>query len=152
MFIGREKEIEALNKLYNEKTFQMVVMYGRRRIGKTTLISEFIQNKPAIFFTAQEVNDALNLSQFSKKIYKFFDIPDSTGPFLNWNGAFEFLAEKAKERRFILAFDEFPYAAAANRSLKSVLQTAIDHEFKNTGLFLILCGRKALYLEGVLRR
>lgn len=71
MFVGRERELESLNKLYGEKSFQMIVLYGRRRIGKTTLITEFISDKPAIFFTAQEVNDALNLIQFSKKIYSF---------------------------------------------------------------------------------
>lgn len=147
MFVGREKELASLNKLYLEKTFQMVVMYGRRRIGKTTLISEFISDKPAIFFTAQEVNDTLNLIQFSKKVYDFFDIPETVGTFGNWNDAFQFLAEKAKQNQFILAFDEFPYAASANRSLKSILQTAIDHEFKNTGLFLILCGSHIGFME-----
>lgn len=147
MFVGREKEFTFLNKLYEEKTFQMVVMYGRRRIGKTTLISEFISDKPAIFFTAQEVNDTLNLNQFSKKIYDFFNIPQTAGAFGTWIDAFHFLANKAKERQFILAFDEFPYAASANRSLKSILQTAIDHEFKNTGLFLILCGSHMGFME-----
>jgi AAA+ ATPase superfamily predicted ATPase len=147
VFIGREKELAALNKLYDEKAFQMVVLYGRRRIGKTTMISEFIANKPAIFFTAQELNDALNLSLFSKKIYSFFGIPESTGAFSNWNRAFEFLAAKARERRFILAFDEFPYAVSANRSLKSILQAAIDHELKNTGLYLILCGSQMGFME-----
>ncbi|MCL1794828.1 MAG: ATP-binding protein [Oscillospiraceae bacterium] len=147
MFVGREKELAALNNLYDEDIFQMVVMYGRRRIGKTTLISEFISDKPAIFFTAQEVNDALNLSRFSQKIYNFFDVPESAGAFPDWNDAFEFLAKKAKGRRFVLAFDEFPYAAAANRSLKSVLQTATDHYFKNTGLFLILCGSHMGFME-----
>ena len=67
MFVGREKELSTLNKLYGEDTFQMVVLYGRRRIGKTTLITEFIQDKPAILFTAQEVNDAMNLERLSKQ-------------------------------------------------------------------------------------
>ena len=147
MFVGRENELATLNSLYNQDSFQMVVIYGRRRIGKTTLISEFIHDKSAIFFTAQEVNDTLNLSLFSKKLYSFFNIPESTGPFTNWNNAFEFIAQKAREQRFILAFDEFPYAATANRSLKSLLQTAIDHQFKNTGLFLILCGSHMSFME-----
>ncbi|MDR0287966.1 MAG: ATP-binding protein [Clostridiales bacterium] len=147
MFVGRDKELSVLNKLYEEKTFQMVVIYGRRRIGKTTLISEFITGKPAIFFTAQEVNDTLNLNQFSKQVYNFFDMPVSTRAFVNWNNAFEFLAEKAKNRQIILAFDEFPYAAAANRSLRSILQTAIDHDLKTTGLFLILCGSHMSFME-----
>lgn len=147
MFVGREKELASLNKLYTEKTFQMVVMYGRRRIGKTTLISEFISDKPAILFTAQEVNDTLNLIQFSKKVYSFFDIPETVGTFSNWNDAFDFLADKAKQTQFILAFDEFPYAVSANTALKSILQRAIDHEFKNTGLFLILCGSHMGFME-----
>jgi AAA+ ATPase superfamily predicted ATPase len=147
VFVGREKELASLNKLYDEKSFQMVVMYGRRRIGKTTLISAFVAKRPAIFFTAQEVNDTLNLLQFSKKIYAFFDVPQSTGAFLTWNDAFDFLGDRAKERQFILAFDEFPYAAAANRSLKSVLQTAIDHKLKGTAMFLILCGSRVGFME-----
>ena len=147
MFIGREIELAALNKLYKEKTFQMVVLYGRRRIGKTTLIAEFISDKPAIFFTAQEVNDTLNLRRFSKQIYSFFDMPETAGAFDSWNDALEFLAAKAKERQFVLAIDEFPYAAAANRSLKSIFQTTIDHGFKNTGLFLILCGSHMGFME-----
>jgi len=147
MFIGREKELASLNKLYEEDKFQLVVMYGRRRIGKTTLISEFISDKPAIYFSAQEVNDALNLSQFSRKVYNFFNVPETVGAFSGWTSAFEFLAEKARESRFILAFDEFPYAEAAERSLKSILQTAIDHEFKDTGLFMILCGSQVGFME-----
>jgi len=147
MFVGREKELAALDKLYSENVFQMVVLYGRRRVGKTTLISEFISGKPAIFFSAQEVNNALNLSLFSKKVYSFFDIPESAGAFINWYTAFEFLAEKAKQRRFVLAFDEFPYAVHADHSLKSILQTTIDHGLKNTGLFMILCGSQMGFME-----
>ena len=147
MFVGRERELASLDRLYDEGKFQMVVMYGRRRVGKTTLISAFISGKPAIFFTAQEANDVYNLRQFSSKVYAYFDLPQSTGAFSNWNDAFAFIAEKAKERRFILAFDEFPYAAAANRSLKSILQAAVDHGFKDTGLFLILCGSHVGFME-----
>ena len=147
MFVGRDIELTTLNSLYNESTFQMVVIYGRRRIGKTTLISEFISDKPSVFFTAQEVNDALNLRQFSNKIYIFFNLPESTGAFDSWINAFDFIAEMAKDRRFVLAFDEFPYAASANHSLKSILQTSIDHNLKNTGLFLILCGSQVGFME-----
>jgi len=147
MFVGRDRELATLNDLYDESLFQMVVIYGRRRVGKTTLISEFISGKPSIFFTAQEVNDALNLKQFSKKVYSFFSLPESTGAFDSWNSAFDFIADRAKEKRFILAFDEFPYAASANRSLKSILQISVDHSLKNTGLFLILCGNQVGFME-----
>jgi len=147
MFIGRDKELATLQELYYQKKFQMVVMYGRRRVGKTTLISKFLEDKPGIFYTAQEANDNINLAEFSRKVYRFFGLPATTGAFTNWNFAFEFIAEKAKESQFILAFDEFPYAAAENKALKSVLQNIIDHQLKNTGLFLILCGSLVSFME-----
>ena len=147
MFIGRESEIETLNQLYNENKFQMVVIYGRRRIGKTTLITEFIKDKPSIFFTAQEVNDKMNLERFSQKVYSFFNVPGNIGYFKSWNDAFTYIVQMAKEKRFILAIDEFPYAVSANNALKSILQTAIDHEFCKTGIYLILCGSQVAFME-----
>lgn len=147
MFIGRENELATMRKLYDSNKFQMVIIYGRRRIGKTTLISKFVENLPAIFFTAQEANDRINLELFSKKVYGFFGIPLSTGAFASWNDAFDFIGEKAKNQRFVLALDEFPYAAGENRSLKSILQNSIDHELRDTGLFLILCGSHIGFME-----
>jgi AAA+ ATPase superfamily predicted ATPase len=147
MFIGRDKELNTLNELYLQDKFQMVVMYGRRRIGKTTLIAKFIEQKPAIFFTAQEANDKINLEEFSKKIYKFFNIPLTAGGFNSWNDAFDFLGDKARERKFILAFDEFTYAAEENRALKSILQNSIDHKLQGTGIFIILCGSHVSFME-----
>ena len=89
MFIGREHELNKLQQLYREDKFQMVVLYGRRRIGKTTLISKFIEDKPAIFFTAQEANDAINLAAFSRKVTAFsafliLPVPFPTG-MPRWN-------------------------------------------------------------------
>ncbi len=147
MFVGREKELAAMEKLYRKDKFQLVVLYGRRRIGKTTLISKFIEGKPAIFYTAQEANDKINLLELSKQVYRFFDIPETIGAFQNWNDAFAFLAEKAKSQRFILAFDEFSYAANENRALKSILQNIIDHQLKDTNLYLILCGSHVSFME-----
>jgi AAA+ ATPase superfamily predicted ATPase len=68
MFVSREKELEALRKLYRKDKFQMVVMCGRRRVGKTTLITESIKGKPAIFFAAQEANTKLNLQKMQKRL------------------------------------------------------------------------------------
>lgn len=147
MFIGRERELKTLNTLWQKQCFQMVVLYGRRRIGKTTLLREFLQGKPGILFSAQEANDAMNLEEMSRKIYRFFELPEATGRFRSWNDVFTFLAEKAQEKQLILAFDEFPYAAEANAALKSILQNSIDHQLKETGLFLILCGSHIAFME-----
>lgn len=147
MFVGRASELIELQEAYDSEQFQCVVIYGRRRIGKTYLISHFIGEKPAIFFTAQEVNDTMNLSMFTEKVLSFFGMIESGISFKNWDAAFSFLAEKAKEKQFIVAFDEFPYACNANRGLRSILQSAIDHKFLNTKLFLILCGSHVSFME-----
>jgi len=148
MFFGRIKELETLENLYKKRGFEMLVLYGRRRIGKTTLISQFIRGKPAIFFSAQEANDKLNLEMFSKLLYQFFGMENAGLPaFGNWNGAFLFLAEKTRDKRIILVIDEFPYAVGANRGLKSILQNTIDHQFKNLNLLIILSGSQIGFME-----
>jgi AAA+ ATPase superfamily predicted ATPase len=148
MFFGRMKELETLESLYKKRGFELLVLYGRRRIGKTTLILQFIQGKPAIFFSAQEANDKMNLEMFSKLLYQFFGLGRAGLPaFENWNSAFLFLAEKVRDKRLILVIDEFPYAVGANKGLKSVLQNIIDHSFRKLNLFIILCGSQIGFME-----
>jgi len=148
MFFGRAKELEVLEKLYRKSGFELLVLYGRRRIGKTTLISHFIQDKPAIFFTAQEANDKINLQIFSNMIYQFFKLEKMELPaFTDWNSAFLFLAEKSLRKRHILVFDEFPYAVNANKGLKSILQNVIDHKLKESNIFIILSGSQIGFME-----
>ncbi len=147
MFVSREKELAQLEKLYAKDKFQMIVMYGRRRIGKTTLINEFMNSKPAIFFSAQEANDQLNLEIFSTKVYDFFGLPTEAGAFNNWNDALMFIAKQAMTKQFILAIDEFPYIAETNKSIKSILQNIIDHELLQGKLYLILCGSQIGFME-----
>jgi AAA+ ATPase superfamily predicted ATPase len=147
MFVGREAELGELDALYTRGGFQMVVVYGRRRVGKTTLISEFVAKKPHIYFVAQESNDRENLRAFSRAIYSHAGLPAGTGSFNTWADAIGFLADMAKDRQLVLAFDEFPYAAQANRSLPSILQNAIDHSLAKGKLYLILSGSNLGFME-----
>lgn len=71
MFIGREKELATLNGLYNSDKFEFAVIYGRRRVGKTALISHFIQDKKAIYFMGVESNEKQNLENFSQAIMEY---------------------------------------------------------------------------------
>jgi AAA+ ATPase superfamily predicted ATPase len=105
------------------------------------------KGKPAIFFSAHEANDRLNLQLFSEKAYSFFKLPKSTGEFRNWRDAFSFIAEKAEEQRFMLVIDEFPYLASANNGIQSILQNIIDHSLSKTQLFLILCRSQISFME-----
>lgn len=146
MFVGRENELETLERAYDADVFQMVVVYGRRRVGKTTLLTHFAQDKPTLFFTAQQQTDADNLADFSVEIAQFFSLPPGTR-FDGWDGALQFLAEQARREPFLFVFDEFPYAAEANPSLVSKMQIAIDHHFAQTKACLALCGSDQGFME-----
>lgn len=146
MFVGREKELATLERAYSSERFQMVVLYGRRRVGKTTLLSHFAEDKRTLFFTAQQQTNANNLSDFCREVARFFSLPAGTS-FDSWNAAFDFIADRALKERFLFVFDEFPYAAAADRSLTSKLQIAIDHRFSKTSMCLILCGSNQGFME-----
>lgn len=147
MFIGREDELKDLNDLYESNSFEFVVMYGRRRVGKTTLISEFCKDKPAIFYVAQEHNDKMSLESFGDKILDYFGMKEFMPRFQEWEMAFKYVGKMAEEKRIILVIDEFPYIATANKSLCSILQNVIDHYLKNTKIFLIVCGSSMSFIE-----
>lgn len=147
MFIGREKELSALNRLYTSDKFEFAVIYGRRRIGKTAIINEFVANKPAICFTGVETNEKQNLENFSKCILEFgIGTPIDTS-FASFQAALEYVFSLAEKQRIILVIDEYPYVARASKSLDSTLQLLID-KYKNTSkLFFILCGSSMSYME-----
>ena len=71
MFIGRERELATLNRLYGSDKFEFAVIYGRRRVGKTALINEFVRDKNAIYFMGVESNAKQNLDNFSKSIFEY---------------------------------------------------------------------------------
>ncbi len=147
MFVGREAELAKLESLYEQRSFQMAVVYGRRRVGKTTLINEFCRGKRTLSFTALEQSDADNLADFNRAIASFFNLPASLGGFSSWTDALSFIADRARAERFVFVFDEFPYAAMRNEALPSIFQVAIDRAFKETSAFLILCGSNQGFME-----
>ncbi|MGN0287416.1 MAG: ATP-binding protein [Atopobiaceae bacterium] len=151
MFVAREKELDALERMYHKDSFQMAVIYGRRRVGKTSLIDEFAKDKPTLFFTAQQKTTRQNLELFSAAAYAFFHMPDSLPAFGSWHDAITFVAQKAASWEasdpFVFVFDEFPYAAEADPSLPSALQIAIDHGFMQTGAKIVLCGSNEGFME-----
>ncbi len=146
MFFGREKELEKLNKLYNEKNFQFVVMYGRRRVGKTTLLKEFIKNKDNIFYVSEEYSRERSLEDFSNIVYKHLDMPGLPA-FSSFKAAFEFLIPKVDKKRLIIIIDEYPYLVGADKSISSTLQNLIDHNMLNTDIFLVICGSSMSFME-----
>lgn len=147
MFIGREKELITLNRIYNSDKFEFVVIYGRRRVGKTALINRFIEGKPAIYFMGIESNERQNLNNFSRSVLSFSGDYSASPSFLSFHDALEYVFHLAEKERLILAIDEYPYLARSSRGLASTLQLLIDSLKDNSKLMLILCGSSMSYME-----
>ena len=148
MFIGRENELDKLNRMYKGDKFESVIIYGRRRVGKTTLINEFCKDKNAIFFVALEANRQANLESLSNAVYSYINPNNYANiTFKSFDDVFIHIAGLAQSERLILVIDEYPYLAESDRSISSLLQNYIDHHFKATKLFLILCGSSMSFME-----
>ncbi len=147
MFIGREQELRTLNRLYSSGKFEFAVIYGRRRVGKTALISEFVKDKDTIFFTGVETNEKQNLDNFSRCIMEYGTGIAADSSFSSFQSALEYVFQLAKDKRLVLVLDEYPYAARASKSLASTIQLLIDKNKDNSRLFLILCGSSMSYME-----
>ena len=111
MFIGRERELASLRQLYNSDKFEFVVLYGRRRVGKTALINHFIDGKKAIYFMGVESNAKQNLENFSKSIIEYASGIEAETSFASFQAALEAVFRLSENERIILAIDEYPYAA-----------------------------------------
>lgn len=147
MFIGRERELAALNKLYASNRFEFVVIYGRRRVGKTALINRFIDDKNAIYFMGFESNAKQNLDNFSRSILGYHPGMDAETSFLSFQAALEYVFKLSEKERIILAVDEYPYVARSSKSLASTIQLLIDQYKDSSKLMLILCGSSMSYME-----
>jgi AAA+ ATPase superfamily predicted ATPase len=146
-FVNRKDELEILNNFSREDIFQFTPIYGRRRIGKTRLIQEFIKDKPAIYFLADSVAEQEQLRNLGKEVGRFFhDTFLADRGFADWYQFFEYLQKNRKEKT-ILVIDEFPYLVNANKAISSIFQKGIDQYLKDTKLFLILMGSSMGMME-----
>jgi AAA+ ATPase superfamily predicted ATPase len=146
MFIGRNNEMEKLKEMYAGTKFECAVVYGRRRVGKTSLIHEFVKNKKAVYFLALETSERVNLENFSKSVQAGMAL--KTPPrFASFTDSLEMLGDLSADERIILVIDEYPYLANSVKGMGSILQAQIDMLLKNTKLFLILCGSSMSFME-----
>jgi len=145
-FVNREKELEFLESQI-KKPASFVVLYGRRRIGKSELIKRFIKNKKAIYMlSTQEVEKEL-MESFSVEIAEHFkDGTLKVNPFHQFKQIMEYLKEKDLAN-LIIVIDEFPYLVDANKAVPSILQKYWDVHFKSMGLHILLCGSSVGAME-----
>ena len=147
-FYCREDELRKLNKRYVGGKFECIIIYGRRRVGKTALINEFCKDKPTIFFSALNTTGKENLEALSKSIMSF-ERPDmESGPeFQSYDAALDELTALSKESRIVFVIDEYPYLAKAKPAISAMLQHIIDHKWAESQMYLILCGSSMSFME-----
>lgn len=139
-FIGRIKELEALEREYKRKN-GFVVIYGRRRVGKTTLIKKFLSDKKALYFLANEESNRQNLNRFTEKIAEFTQQPYiAQSRFENWQSIIRVLAAFRPDEKKILVIDEFQYLSGSFPAFPSVFQEVWDEILSNNNIMVILCG------------
>lgn len=147
MFIGREKELEQLESRYRREGYECIIVYGRRRVGKTALIRKFCKGKKTIFFTGMETTARENLENLSQSIY---EAKGQTGPapvYRDFSAALEAITDMARKEKIILVIDEYPYLAGSYPGISSLLQVEIDHKWKDLDIYLILCGSSMSFME-----
>ncbi|MFA4662248.1 ATP-binding protein [Pyrococcus kukulkanii] len=150
MFVNRENELSALEEGYRSDKAELLIVYGRRRVGKTTLLLEFLRRHGGIYLLARETSEFENLGRFSKRLAEYFkDEFLLLNPFRSWDAFFEYLSARAKER-LVVVIDEFPYLVKANPSLPSILQEYWDLKLSKTRIFLIICGSSISMMERLL--
>ena len=149
MFIGRKQELQFLEKQYSGMGGKLVVLYGRRRVGKTETLHEFCKGKPHIFYSCREISDKLQLRSFSEKILRE-KIPaaDYIREFADWESALKSVLQLPYgDQKKLLIIDEFPYMCKGNDSIPSILQTLWDECLKDENVMLVLCGSAMSFIE-----
>lgn len=149
MFVGRKTELAFLQDKYDEKRGQLVVLYGRRRVGKTETLREFCKGKPHIFYSCTQSTDKVQLAKFSQQIFKE-NIPAKQyiSQFPDWESAFRSVLELPYgEDKKLLILDEFPYMCKGNASIPSILQNLWDSELKDQNVMIVLCGSAMSFME-----
>lgn len=139
-FIGRKNELHTLNTEYNRNS-SFVVIYGRRRVGKTTLIKEFLKNKTAFYYLATEELESQSMKRLANVIARTTkNTLLQKIEFTDWLDLFQLIADYKPEEKKVLVIDEFLYLVRTNSAFPSILQNAWDEFLKDSNVMLILSG------------
>jgi len=141
-FVDREEELSFLHDILASKEFQLIPVWGRRRIGKTSLLLKALNGK-GIYFLSNELTDRQNIERFQETAAKKLDDPTIMDLKPDWEIIFRTLAE----RDIPIVIDEFPYLVASNSAIPSIFQTIVDLHLKKTGTKLFLCGSSIRMME-----
>lgn len=150
MFIGRKEELAELSTRFDSGRFEMGVVYGSRRIGKTSLLKEFIKDKAAFYFQAKESSELDNRTAFSIEVNKVIGVPYSF-VYPSYSDGFDALLKYAEGKPFVIVIDEIAFVSQSDKGFLSELQFNIDHKFKATEVKLILSGSTISFMKDIIK-
>lgn len=150
MFIGRKEELAELSTRFDSGRFEMGVVYGSRRIGKTSLLKEFIKDKAAFYFQAKESSELDNRTAFSVEVNKLIGVPYSF-VYPSYSDGFDALLKYADGKPFVIVIDEIAFISHSDKGFLSELQFNIDHKFKATEVKLILSGSTISFMKDIIK-
>ena len=144
-FYNRTEELDALADAFDASGSDLVVVYGRRRVGKTELLKAFCNDQPHVYFLAAQEAERRQREKFTEQVATHFEdrVPRING----WDEAFTYLGEKLQTEQTVVVIDEFPYLVDENDSIPSYLQAFVDEQLDGTDSMLILCGSSVSTME-----
>lgn len=149
MFIGRAAELQFLESKYRSERGELIVFYGRRRVGKTETLRKFCEGKPHVYFACRECTDKQQLKTFSERMLRE-DIPvrQYVDHFADWDKAFRTVSDLPYgEHKRLLILDEFPYLCKENTVILSILQNLWEEMWKDANVMIVLCGSAMSFIE-----
>jgi hypothetical protein len=147
-FIDREFELGILKERYDSRKPEFLVIYGKRRIGKTELVKQAFKDIKHIYLLADRRSDFDLLGDFSRRIGRFFDdVGVSMVGIRDWVELFEYLEKKIGDKRIMIIIDEFPFLVGGNKAIPSLFQKGWDEYLQHTNVFLILMGSSISMME-----
>lgn len=146
-FINRNAELSFLNKKYASKNAEFIIIYGRRRIGKTALLNKFLENRNGIYFMGRLESKEDLLKRFNILLAEFFNDSKLFRDHLqSWDAIFEYINEKS-EKKLIIILDEFPFIVEKFPEIISIMQDKWDNLLKNSKSMIILSGSSISMME-----
>ncbi len=147
MFNNRVEELRLLESLRKEKKPKLVILYGKRRVGKTALLMELAKIYKALYLVARQESFKDQLHKISEETAKFFnDDVLRTNPFQNYDALFTYLEQKNEP----VFFDEFPFLVESHKALPSILQEHWDKRLSKKNSFIVLCGSSIKMMQTLL--
>ena len=142
LFINRAPELYTLKSEYDKKGAGLIVIYGRRRVGKTTLIREFLKNKQHLYFLADKQVETELIGRLRNSISEYLKDPNLAEiEFKTWDSLFDYWVRHADfSQKVVFVVDEFQYLASVNNAFPTIFQRVWDDKLKERNILVILCG------------